>query len=65
MACNQTDFEYLIMEDNYILLPFAAKVNHLKLHNADHEPVADRLNPTRVQTTKYLTNKQGKEEVAL
>ena len=63
MAQSQTIFQYLLLEENSILLVCAAKVRLLKLQEADHKQDADKLNPTHAQQATYTANKQSKEEV--
>ncbi|GFW99979.1 hypothetical protein TNCV_3079761 [Trichonephila clavipes] len=42
-----SDFEYLLVEENSTLFVCAAKVRLLKLQDEDHERGADQPNPTR------------------
>ena len=49
VAWNQTDFESLLLGENYILLECAANICVLKLQDADHAPDAEQTNPTCAQ----------------
>ena len=46
---SQTDFEYLLLEENSILLVCAAEVHLLELQDENHERDADQSNFIRAQ----------------
>ena len=64
MAWSQTDFECLLVEENFILLICADKVRLLKLQDMDHERDIDQPSPTPTHYVTHSANKQTKEELA-